>query len=324
MEILIEAKDLQACYNIGPDLYVHAVGGVSLSIKKNEIIGIAGESGCGKSTLIKVLCALVKPPLTLLGGKVWYYCDGGKIDILSCDEDELRALRWKLFSFVPQGAMDSLNPTLKIEKVLLETIHAHQKSGNKEKTQESIKDIFEKCGLSKAVLRLYPTQLSGGMRQRVVIALAIMLKPEIIFCDEPTSALDLVTQRGILQLLQEVQKDLQNTLVLVSHDMGIHALVADRMAIMYAGKIVELAPTEAIFAKPYHPYTKALINSLPTIGDESRKIGLGGAPPSLVNPPKGCRFSPRCPLSTHACGEKETPLVEIEPDHYVACHRFGG
>jgi len=323
VKILIEAEKLKAYYNIDLNRFVRAVDDVSLSIKEEEIVGIAGESGCGKSTLLKVLIASVNPPLTMLEGKVLYNIDGEKIDILSLDKNRLRDLRWKVFSFIPQNAMNSLNPVSKIRKIFLETISAHQKIEDREQAEKLIEDIFEKTGLSKKFLGFYPVQLSGGMKQRVVVALATILKPKMIFCDEPTSGLDLISQKNILQLLQELQKELKNMLVLVSHDMGILAQATDRIIIMYAGKIVESAPTKKIFEEPYHPYTNALINLLPVIGDKSRKIVFHGTPPSLINPPKGCRFSRRCPFSKSACEKEGIPLVKVEPDRYVACLRFG-
>ncbi|MEM1574256.1 MAG: ABC transporter ATP-binding protein [Candidatus Methanomethylicaceae archaeon] len=323
MEELIRTVSLKAYYKIGRNSFVHAVDNVNLSIRKNEVIGIAGESGCGKSTLLKILVRDLKPPLTIIEGKVFYFLNNEKIDIYSLSESEFSNFKWKFFSFIPQSVMGSLNPTSKIKKIFEETIKAHNNI-SKEEAQNLIEETFENMGLSKELLKFYPHQLSGGMRQRVIIALAIIAKPKVIFCDEPTTGLDLVTQKGILQSLQDLQRELKNTLVLVSHDMGIHAQLTHRIAVMYGGKIVEFAPTESIFEKPYHFYTKALINSLPIIGDPSYKSGISGSPPSLIDPKIGCRFVSRCPEGRPECESKELPLIEIEPDHYISCLKYGG
>lgn len=323
MRALVESIGVRAYYRISQNCFVHAVDDVSLSIKKGIVIGIAGESGSGKSTLLRVLAALINYPLTLLGGKVLYNINEKKIDLLSLDEKELRGLRWKIFSIIPQYAMDSLNPVSKIRNIFIETINAHQKIKDFQDPEKLIEDALEKTGLSKRFLRFYPSQLSGGMRQRVVIALATLLKPQIIFCDEPTTGLDLVTQKNIIQLFREIQEKYKNTLVLVSHDMGFHAQITDVINIMYAGKIVESGPTEKLFTQPYHPYTKALINSLPVIGDKSYKEGISGSPPFTLNLLKGCRFSRRCPYSSSICEKEEIPLIELEPEHFVACKKVG-
>lgn len=323
MEELIKTENLKAYYKIGENLFVHAVDKVSFSIRKDEIIGIAGESGCGKSTLLKALIRDLKPPLSIIDGKVFYFLNNEKVDIYSLSENEFFKLKWKFFSFIPQSVMGSLNPTSKIKKIFEETIKAHNNI-SKEEAQNMIEKLFEDMGLSREILKFYPHQLSGGMRQRVIIALAIIAKPKIIFCDEPTTGLDLVTQKGILQSLQDLQKDLKNTLVFVSHDIGIHAQLTNRIAIMYGGRIVEFAPTEFIFEKPYHFYTKALINSLPLIGDASYKAGISGSPPSLINPIIGCRFVSRCPEGKEECTNRELNLIEIAPDHFISCIKYGG
>jgi len=325
MSMIVETDGLKAYYAIeidGVKQYVRAVDDVSLSIEKDKILGIAGESGCGKSTLIKALYGLIHPPLTIVHGKVFYFINENKVNIFSLREDEVRRNRWVVASYIPQGSMSVLNPTVKIRSQFLDVIKAHQKDVDKKEAEKLIEKHILELGLPVEVLNSYPHQLSGGMRQRAVIALATILKPKIIFADEPTTALDVIVQRGVIQMLLRVRREFESTLILVTHNMGIHAQVTDRMAIMYAGKIVELATTEEIFENPLHPYTRYLISSLPKIGDKSKKIGISGRPPSLLNPPSGCRFHTRCPIAKAICNENVPPLTEMEPDHYVSCH-FG-
>ncbi|RLI41319.1 ABC transporter ATP-binding protein, partial [Candidatus Bathyarchaeota archaeon] len=302
---LIELQNVKAYYKIGRELFVHAVDGASFSVEEGKILGIAGESGCGKTTLIKVCTASIKPPLTMVGGNVFYYVDGEKIDLLALNEEELRRLRWEFFTVVPQAAMNSLNPVKKIGAIFSETLRVCNKSMNKTESKEIVHEVLDNLGLPTEVLGMYPCQLSGGMKQRIVVALATITTPRVIFSDEPTTGLDLVTQKGILQFLQEKVKATNSTLILVSHDMGIQAQVTDVLAIAYAGKVVEIGPTEEIFTNPLHPYTIGLISSLPVIGDWSSKSALPGAPLSLIRPPRGCRFYSRCALAEDICKRRE-------------------
>jgi len=320
---IIELRNVSAYYKIGRDLYVRAVDGISFSVEEGKILGIAGESGCGKTTLIKVCTASIKPPLTMAGGNVFYCVEGKRIDLLALNEEELRRLRWEFFTLVPQAAMNSLNPVKKIGAIFSETLRACTKSTNKGRIKEIVHEVLDSLGLPSEVLGMYACQLSGGMKQRIVVALATVTTPRIVFCDEPTTGLDLVTQKGILQFLQERAKTANSTLILVSHDIGIQAQVTDMLAIAYAGKIVEIGPTEEIFARPLHPYTIKLISSLPVIGDRSSKAGLAGTPPSLIRPPQGCRFHPRCVLAGDICETNEPPLIGVRPNHYVACFKSG-
>lgn len=297
---------------------VKAVNGVSINVNSNEIFGIAGESGCGKSTLIKTLLGMVKPPLTVLGGKVEYNLGDKRFDIFSLDENELNSIRWEYISYIPQSSMSVLNPVRRIRDSFKSFIGAHKKMSKLE-FEELVKEHLLTLGLPVEVLNAYPHQLSGGMRQRVTIALATILKPKIIFADEPSTALDVVVQRGVIQLLKDIQKEQGNTIIMVTHDMAIHANICDRIGIMYAGKIIEEAFTEELFKNPLHPYTKYLIGSLPKIGDKSYKVSAPGAPPPLSNLPSGCSFHPRCPYVKERC-KKDTPaLVEVSNGHKVAC-----
>jgi len=319
---IVKAEKVKAYYvtNVyGVKWTIRAVEDVSLDINEDEILGIAGESGCGKTTLIKVLFGMIKPPLTVLGGKVIYNFGDESTDILSLQNNERRKIRWKEVSYIPQGSMSVLNPVRRIKKTFRDFIRTHQKIEKKEDFEIPVRNHLRDLGLPLEVLASYPHQLSGGMRQRVTIALATVLKPGVIFADEPSTALDVVVQRGVIQLLKKIQKEQKNTLVLVTHDMAVHANIADRVAIMYAGKIIEEAKTTDIFKNSLHPYTKYLIGSLPRIGDKSYRVSAPGAPPPLGNPPGGCRFHPRCPHVHEVCKEEAPLLVDVGGGHKVAC-----
>ncbi|ACI19250.1 ABC transporter ATP-binding protein [Dictyoglomus thermophilum] len=328
-DLLVDVDNLKAYYVTrlyGINRIVKAVDNVSFEIYKNEILGIAGESGCGKSTLLKVLLRIIKPPLFVYDGSVNYFLqDKEYINIISLGEEEIKSLRWKLMSYIPQGSMNVLNPVRKIKNTFRDFIKEHFKEEFEEvNINKLIKEHLESLGLPSEVLDLYPHQLSGGMKQRVTIALSTLFKPKIIFADEPTTALDVIVQRGVLQLLKKIQREEKNTIVIVSHDMGIHAYVSQRIAIMYAGKIIEIADKREIYTNPLHPYTKYLINSLPRIGDKSYKASIPGTPPSLANPPMGCRFHERCPEAQNVCREQEPLLEDVGNNHKVACHFVKG
>jgi len=321
---LLEVKDLRAYYRTevyGISRSVHAVDGVSLELHGNEIYGIAGESSCGKTTLIKVVSGTIKPPLRVESGTVRYHFNALDVDILNTDEDDLRRnVRWKEISYVMQGSMSVLNPVRKIIRTFEDIVRTHQGIPDKKRFLEQTRKHVRTLGLPADVLNLYPHQLSGGMRQRVAIALATVFHPSLIIADEPTTALDVVVQRGVLHMLQAIQEETANTVLLVTHDLAVHANVADRVGIMYAGRIVEEAPTQIIFNEPRHPYTQHLIQSLPVIGDKSPKASLGGAPPNLADPPKGCRFHPRCPLAMDVCRTEVPEMIRLTQRHRVACH----
>jgi peptide/nickel transport system ATP-binding protein len=321
-ETILSTEELKAFYILdvyGTQKIVKAVNEVELDIKKNEIYGIAGESGCGKSTLLKALAAVIEPPLRQMGGKVNYHIDGDVVDVSSLGKESLRRLRWVHVSYVPQGSMSVLNPVKKLKETYRDFIISHVKGKSQDDAFEMAKEHIADLGLPPNIMEAYPHQLSGGMRQRVTIALSALLEPEIIIADEPTTALDVVVQRGVVQLLKEVQKRLGNTIILVTHDMGVHANVADRIGIMYAGKMVEEAPTENIFGEPLHPYTQYLINSLPKFGDKTTRESVPGSPPSLIDLPSGCPFHPRCPHVMDICKEKMPDYIPVKLDHKVAC-----
>lgn len=319
---ILRTEALKAYYVL--DLYgkpkvVKAVNEVDLVIKENEIYGIAGESGCGKSTLLKALVAAVDPPLRVVGGRVTYRVAGTDVDVATLSAEEKRRLRLEFIAYVPQGSMSVLNPVTRIRDTYRDFIESHSSMQQKQATYELAQEHLRELGLPVTTLDAYPHQLSGGMRQRVTIALATLLKPRIIVGDEPTTALDVVVQRGVVQLLKDVQSTLQNTIILVTHDMGVHANIADRIGIMYAGKIVEEASTAKIFGEPAHPYTQYLINSLPKFGDKTTRESVPGSPPSLANLPSGCPFHPRCPHVKAICKEQMPGFTPLSKDHRVAC-----
>ena len=328
MNALLKVDGLKAYYKTemyGISRMVKAIDDVSLELRPNEIYGLAGESSCGKTTLIKVLSGSVKPPLKVYEGSVNYQFRSGNIDILNIPSDELqRNIRWKEISYVMQGSMSVLNPVRRVVKTFEDIISTHEGIKDKKEFQRRVVEHIKILGLPSEILRSYPHELSGGMRQRVAIALATVFHPGLIIADEPTTALDVVVQRGVLQLIKEIQGESKNTVLLVTHDMAVHANVADRVAIMYAGRIVEEAETETIFRRPEHPYTKHLISSLPAIGDKSGKSSLDGAPPNLANPPDGCRFHPRCTQALDIC-KKEVPIMkDFGKGHRAACHLLEG
>ena len=323
---ILRTEQLKAFYVLdlhGTQSVVKAVNEVNLDIQENEVYGIAGESGCGKTTLLKALFGAIEPPLRLVGGKVYYRLNGEEIDVTSLGAEEKRRLRLEFISYVPQGSMSVLNPVLKLKETYYDFLASHVSGKTGEEAFEiALRHIVE-LGLPRNILDAYPHQLSGGMRQRVTIALATLLKPRIIIGDEPTTALDVVVQRGVVQLLKDIQDKLKNTIILVTHDMGVQANVADRIGIMYAGKIVEEATTEKIFGEPCHPYTRYLINSLPRFGDKTIRGSVPGSPPSLADLPSGCPFHPRCPHVFDICTKQMPGFISLETNHKVACWLVG-
>jgi peptide/nickel transport system ATP-binding protein len=326
-KIILKAENLKAYYLLevrGTQKVVKGVNDVNLEIYENEVYGIAGESGCGKTTLLKALYGTFDPPLRLMGGKVTYFNNGEEINITSLKPDEQRKLRWEFISYVPQGSMSVLNPVAKVRESYKDFIDSHEVGKSKDEALEHAQKHIVELGLPSNILDAYPHQLSGGMRQRVTIALAALLKPHIMIGDEPTTALDVVVQRGVIQLLKDIQNKFRNTIILVTHDMGVHANIADRIGIMYAGKFVEEADTVTIFGNPQHPYTKFLIDSLPKFGDKTTRESAPGSPPDLGNLPEGCPFHPRCPYVVEQCTKQMPDLININDNHKVACWLITG
>ena len=322
MGTIIETNNLRAYYitkAYGVERTVKAVDDITLRIQEGEVYGIAGESGCGKTTLLRVLLGAYEPPLTVVGGEVVYHFDGEAMNAADMTDEQQRDLRWRTISYIPQGSMHVLNPVRRIRDTFHDFISAHRDVTKKESFQLTA-DYLRDLGLPEKVMASYPHQLSGGMRQRVTIALATILWPKLIFADEPTTALDVVVQRGVIQMLKDVQQKEGSTLVLVTHDIGVHANLADRVGILYAGKLVEEADTSTILQEPKHPYTRYLIESLPNLDSREELMSIPGRPPALDRPPSGCRFHERCPLAMDICKTIEPELIQIAPRHLAACH----
>jgi peptide/nickel transport system ATP-binding protein len=320
---VLRTNALRASYVMhlyGTDREVRVVEDVSLSMRRNEVFGIAGESGCGKTTLLKLVAGFCRPPLFVQSGSVEFVGDRGNVlSLLEASPDELYGIRWRQISYIMQGSMNVLNPVRKVYKSFLDFAYPHMGRVSEHEFRKVVIDHLGKLRLGREVLNSFPHELSGGMRQRVTIGLATICKPSIIIADEPTTALDVVIQRETLGLMKRIQRELALTIILVTHDLAVHANMADRIAIMYAGTIVEEGSTADIFEKPAHPYTKHLIGSLPRIGDKERRGFLKGAPPNLAAPPSGCRFHPRCPIAVARCAVEVPTLKPCAGGTRAAC-----
>lgn len=319
---LLQVQKLRAYYQMrffGVTREIRAVDDITLRIDRGEIYGLAGESSSGKSTLIKTLARAIRPPLNVVGGKVTFDFGKGPRDIYAMDQRALRAIRWRNLSYIMQGSMNVLNPVRRIRHSFVDFAYRHMDLSMAAFLQR-VEAHLARLKLEPRVLESFPHELSGGMRQRVTIALATVCRPEFIIADEPTTALDVVVQKNVLAMIRDIQREMGSSILFVTHDMSVHANLTDRLGIMYAGRLVEEAPTREIFHHPLHPYTRHLIASLPRIGDDSPRAGLPGTPPNLANPPPGCRFHPRCPLAMDICRAVVPPLEEVSAGHRVACH----
>jgi peptide/nickel transport system ATP-binding protein len=319
---LLELENVVVDYVLR-DKTVRAVDGVSLSLAPGETLGIAGESGCGKSTLANAILHILKPPAQLTSGSIRF----GETDLAALSQEELRRFRWRHVSLVFQSAMDVLNPVMRVGDQFVDMLKAHERVSKRDALERAA-DLFELVGIARDRVRAYPHQLSGGMRQRVVIAMALALRPELIVLDEPTTALDVVVQREILQELEQLKEELGFAVLFITHDLSLLVEFSERIAIMYAGEIVETAAAQELFEQPKHPYTVGLMSSFPPLsGPLERIAGIPGAPPNLAKPPAGCRFNPRCPHCDGRDGAlfiRQTTvrprLREVAPGHRVACH----
>lgn len=312
MENMLQLKNVTVSYKNVP-----TVQDFNLDMKQGQIVSLVGESGSGKTTVIRAVLGLLAGGGMVSGGSITFE---GK-NLLSYNREEWRNLRGSEISMIFQDSGAMMNPTRKVGDVFVEYLRTHEKISKKDAWAKGC-GMLEKMNLPSPdnVMKSYPFQLSGGMRQRVIIALATFMSPNVVLADEPTTALDVVVQKGILKMLMRLQKQLKNTMVIVSHDMGVHYQITDRMAIMYSGNIIELGPTDAIFNDPIHPYTKMLVDSLPRVGDKSQKVGIPGRPPALKNPPPGCRFAARCPHATDHCRQEIPEFIEVKPGRFAACH----
>ncbi|MCX6050536.1 MAG: ABC transporter ATP-binding protein [Chloroflexi bacterium] len=295
-----------------------AVNNVDFSLRAGERFGLVGESGSGKSTLILAILRLIQLPGRIAAGEI--LLDG--VDLAKLSLDEMRRKRLAEIALIPQGAMDSLNPVVRIRDQFKLIMRAHDDSLSKAAITERIAELLKWVGLDNHVADLYPHELSGGMKQRVCIAMAIALRPKVILADEPTSALDVIVQRRVMETLANVQERLGATVLLVGHDMGLMAQFVDRLGVMYGGKLVEVGPVRELFKDPLHPYTQLLIQSLPSLEIQSEFQGVPGLPFSLTDPPSGCQFHPRCPRKMDHCSVLAPQLQEVRPGHWVSCHLY--
>ncbi|MDX1687931.1 MAG: ABC transporter ATP-binding protein [Candidatus Promineifilaceae bacterium] len=295
---------------------VSAVDNVSFTLAEGESIGLVGESGCGKTSVALSLLRLLPENGYFKGGHIWL----GDTDILELSEKEMNDVRWARISMVFQAAMNALNPVYKVGEQIIEAIDLHWGVGSQEQARQRVAELFEMVGLDPAMMDRYPHEYSGGMRQRAVIAMALAVNPDIIIADEPTTALDVIVQDRILQELSNVQEKLGMSMIYISHDIAVIAEVSDRIGVMYAGRMAEIADAVSIFERPLHPYTYALMSAFPSItGPKHDLVVVPGEPPDLLDPPSGCRFHPRCPNAIERCRQEQPPLEEMEPGHFAAC-----
>ncbi len=297
---------------------MQAVNAVSFDIREHERLGLVGESGSGKSTIALALLRLIRPPGRIEGGRVVL----AGVDLLDLGVNDMRKMRLAGIALVAQGAMNSLNPVARIKAQLRDGLKDHDVPLSSRERDDRIDELLESVGLRREVADMYPHELSGGMKQRVCIAIAISLRPKLIIADEPTSALDVVVQRQVMDTLLTVSEDLDASMLLIGHDMGLMAQVADRVGIMYAGNFVEVSPSAELFREPLHPYSRLLIDSLPSLEAKGTLKGIPGLPPSLLDRPVGCAFRARCPRAFERCVTEEPHLREVRPDRYVSCHLY--
>jgi peptide/nickel transport system ATP-binding protein len=327
---LLDIADLKVYYKT-VDGVAKAVDGVNLTIKRGEILGIAGESGCGKSTLTMALLRLIQAPGYIAGGSILFYPqDQAPIDLLQLGGEQLRSVRWRNLAYLPQGSMNSLNPVLRIRDQFVDVMLEHS-TMDKREAQQRIPELLSRVNLEPYVARMYPHELSGGMKQRVTLAMAIALNPDLLVADEPTTALDVHVQRIIIQMLAKLRDELGMTVIVVTHDMAVHAEMVDRVAVMYAGGLVEVGDVRQIFKEPQHPYTRGLISSIPRVGGERARLeGISGNTPSPRNWPPGCRFHPRCAYAMPLCSQETPTLLQVThvqdretlQSPLVACHLY--
>jgi peptide/nickel transport system ATP-binding protein len=304
-EPLLEVVDLKVDY-LTDAAEVRAVDGVSFTVAPGEFLGIVGESGCGKSTLLFGVAQLLSPPAELAGGKVIFRGS----DMVRLGTDELRNMRWRDYSVVMQSAMNALNPTKSVGAQFKDALEAHGASAEELRARPA--QVMELVGIDAAHLASYPHQLSGGMRQRAMIAMALLFTPQLVIMDEPTSALDVVAQRSLMSKIKDLQRRLGFAVIFVTHDMSVVSRYSDRVIVMYAGQIAEAARTDEIFERPLHPYTRGLMSAFPPVrGPRRELVGIPGTPPDLARPPSGCRFHPRCPEVMPICPRQDPALYSV-------------
>ena len=321
---VLDIKDFSVVYRT-PGGDVRAVNEVNLALHAGEVVGLAGESGSGKSTLAYAVCRLLRAPALITGGSVTYQGQraAGPTDVLQLGSHELRQLRWREIAIVFQSAMNALNPVLNVRDQITDVIHAHLRMSRHEALDKAA-SLLDLVGIPRSRLRSYPHELSGGMRQRVMIAMALATDPEVVIMDEPTTALDVVVQRDILAQIVELKADLGFAILFITHDLSLLLELADRIAVMYAGRLLEVGTAAEIQHAAAHPYTKGLLNSFPSLHGPRRELaGIPGSPPDLRRLPPGCPFLPRCPHGTDACTSIDMTLAPVrtsaDPEHVTSC-----
>jgi oligopeptide/dipeptide ABC transporter ATP-binding protein len=311
---LLDVNDLTIAYRVGKS-QIKAVDGVSIEVDEGDVLGIVGESGCGKTTFGKSLLKLLPPNARVVSGEVNYRGN----DLLKLSEKQLSKIRWKDIAYIPQSSMNALDPVYRISYQLTEAILQHEKIDKEEALERSIK-YLELTGIESKRLMDYPHNLSGGMKQRVLIAMALVLNPGLIILDEPTTALDVISQAKIVDEILKMRDNFRTTLFFITHNIALVAEICEKVAVMYAGKIVEFADVKTIFKNPYHPYTMGLQNAYPSILETKELISIPGFPPDLENPPKGCRFHARCPFREAICYDTEPEPVKMSEGQWSLCH----
>jgi len=317
---IIEVRNLSINYLTDNGTALRAVEDVSFSLEQGHSLGLVGESGCGKTTAMLGLLRLLPAEGRIVSGEVWY--EG--VDLMRISEREMRKYRWSKMSIVFQGAMNALNPVRKVGDQIAEAILLHE-DVDKATASRRVDELLETVGITPEMAGQYPYQYSGGMRQRAMTAMALACSPNILIADEPTTALDVMIQAQILNLLQRLQKELDLSIIMVTHDLGVVAEICDDVLVMYGGKTAEYASVDVIYNDPLHPYTQRLMQAFPDIDNPTSTLAsIPGFPPPLDALPPGCRFEPRCHLRSEICSVENPPLVEVKPDHYVACHQVKG
>jgi peptide/nickel transport system ATP-binding protein len=317
MKPVLQVEDLEVTYYTDSGR-ARALDGVSLTLNPGEKLGLVGESGSGKSTMALAMMRMIKPPGRIEGGRVIV----GDVDLTALSEDQMRKARLSRIAYIPQGAMNSLNPVTRIGAQMMDAIRAHNPAEKRPEAQERCMRALESVDLKRSVYKMYAHELSGGMKQRVCIAISILLRPQMIIADEPTSALDVVTQRQVMETLNHVQQQLGAAIILIGHDMGLMAQFVDKVAVMYAGRLVEVSTVRDMFTNPKHPYAQALIRSLPNLENKGVFQGIPGLAPSLLRLPTGCAFHPRCEHALEHCKTQVPGVTHLQSGRQVACHLF--